>query len=643
MTNSRTMARYRLGTIRSAILAIVFFFLLIDAANAGRLALVIGNRDYTVGALKNPINDASAMAEALASLGFQVTSVRNLKRDDIGRTLENFASRIRPGDDVVVFYAGHGMQVKGVNYLPAVDANIRVESDVALNSLNLNQLLDRLDEAKAGVRLLLIDACRDNPYSRGFRSGSRGLARQEGAPSGTLMHFATRPGGVAADGTGTNGLYTGQLLKHLRTPGLAVESMLKRVAAGVRQESGGDQQPWTEGALDGEFYFVSAPAGAAGQVASVRPEPAPVVPSVAAPAPSELLVRIGHVGPKSGAIGHLGEDNEMGARLAIQDLNTRTVMIGGRRARFELLMEDDAGDPRLGVAAAQKLVAAGVNGVIGHLNSGTSIPAARIYSDAGIPQISPSATNPRYTRLGYKTAFRLIMDDAKLGRALGQFAVRSLNSKSIAVIDDRTAYGQGLTDEFVNGVRSAGGKVVAREFTTDNARSFLPMLRSLAAQKPDLVFFGGMDSVAGPLLREMAELGIKARFLGGDGICSSELPKLASGRLKSEAVICAEAGGATAEFKQPLDSFYTRFRSTFNRPVQVYAPYVYDAVNLMVDAMVRAGSADPARYLSALASTRSYKGVTGPIDFDENGDLVNGAFTLYTFRGSGREQLAVMR
>lgn len=239
--------------------------LLITPAWANRLALVIGNRDYTSGALKNPVNDAVDVGNALGALGFQVTLVKNIRRDDVGPVVEGFTSRIRAGDDVVVFYAGHGVQVKGVNYLPAVDANIRVESDVALNSINLNQLLDRLDEAHAGVRLLLIDACRDNPYARSFRSGTRGLARVEGAPSGTLMHFATRPGGVAADGDGRNGLYTANLLKNLRTPGLPVESMLKRVAAGVRQESGGEQQPWTEGALDGEFYFL----------ASVQPVPVP--------------------------------------------------------------------------------------------------------------------------------------------------------------------------------------------------------------------------------------------------------------------------------------------------------------------------------------------------------------------------------
>lgn len=238
--------------------ALLLLLALLGPAHAARLALVIGNKDYTVGQLVNPINDAEDMAALLGGplgLGFQVTLVKNLKRDDIGPTVENFFNRIRPGDDVLVFYAGHGLQVKGVNYLPAVDARIRVETDVPLNSLNLNELLQRLDEARAGVRLLLIDACRDNPYGRGFRSNARGLARVEGAPSGTLMHFATRPGGVASDGTGRNGVYTAELLKHLKTPGLAVESTLKRVASGVRLATGGSQQPWTEGALDGEFYF----------------------------------------------------------------------------------------------------------------------------------------------------------------------------------------------------------------------------------------------------------------------------------------------------------------------------------------------------------------------------------------------------
>lgn len=233
---------------------------------------------------------------------------------------------------------------------------------------------------------------------------------------------------------------------------------------------------------------------------------------------AQEVVKIGHVGPTSGAIAHLGKDNENGARMAIDELNAKGVSIGGKKVKFELLAEDDGGDPKQGTAAAQKLVDSKVNGVVGHLNSGTSIPASKIYSDAGIPQISPSATNPKYTRQGFKTTFRVVADDVHLGGTLGRYAAKDLKGKSIAVIDDRTAYGQGVADEFEKGVKGAGGKTVAREFTNDKATDFTAILTNLKAKKPDIIFFGGMDAVAGPMIRQMKQLGIKAKFMGGDGI-----------------------------------------------------------------------------------------------------------------------------
>ncbi len=360
----------------------------------------------------------------------------------------------------------------------------------------------------------------------------------------------------------------------------------------------------------------------------------------------DIVVKIGHVGPTSGAIAHLGKDNENGARMAIDDLNAKGVTIGGKKVKFELLAEDDAGDPKQGTAAAQKLVDAKVNGVVGHLNSGTSIPASKIYSDAGIPQISPSATNPKFTRNGYKTTFRVVADDVHLGGTLGRYAVKDLKDlkgKSIAVIDDRTAYGQGVADEFEKGVKGAGGATVAREFTNDKATDFTAILTSIKAKKPDVVFFGGMDAVAGPMLRQMKQLGITAKFVGGDGICSSELPKLAAGTMGDGQVVCAEAGGVEGTSKVSLDKFKADFKKKYNADVQIYAPYVYDALNVMVAAMVKAGSAEPAKYLPVLAKTDGYKGVTGTIAFDNKGDIKNGALTLFTYKGGAREQIAVVR
>ena len=357
----------------------------------------------------------------------------------------------------------------------------------------------------------------------------------------------------------------------------------------------------------------------------------------------DLVVRIGHVGPISGAIAHLGKDNENGARMAIDELNAKGVTIGGRKARFELLAEDDAADPRQGTAAAQKLVDSKVNGVVGHLNSGTSIPASRIYSEAGIPQISPSSTNPRFTRQGFKTTFRVVADDVHLGGTLGRYAVQTLKGKNIAVIDDRTAYGQGVADEFEKAVKAAGGNVVGREFTNDKATDFTAILTTLRGKNPDVVFFGGMDAVAGPMLRQMKTLGINAKFVGGDGICSPQLANLAAGTMADDQVYCAKAGGVDKEGEKAMADFNAAFKRKFNTDVQVYAPYVYDAVNVMVAAMLKAGSADPAKYLPELAKTEGFRGVTGTISFDNKGDIKNGALTLYTYRGGKQAQLAVIR
>jgi branched-chain amino acid transport system substrate-binding protein len=360
---------------------------------------------------------------------------------------------------------------------------------------------------------------------------------------------------------------------------------------------------------------------------------------------AQEVVKMGHVAPISGGQAHLGKDNENGARMAIDELNAKGVTIGGKKVKFELLAEDDGADPKQGTAAAQKLVDSKVNGVIGHLNSGTSIPASKIYSDAGIPQISPSATNPKFTRQGFKTTFRVVADDVHLGGTLGKYAVKELKGKNIAVIDDRTAYGQGVADEFEKGVKAAGGKTVGREFTNDKATDFTSILTSIKAKNPDVVFYGGMDSQAGPMLRQMKQLGINATFVGGDGICSGELPKLAAGTMVDDKVVCAEAGGVDekdTKAKKAMDDFRAAFKKKFNADVQLYAPYVYDATMVMVEAMKKANSTDPAKYLPVLAKIE-YQGVTGKIAFDNKGDIKNGALTMYTYKGGNKQALAVLR
>jgi branched-chain amino acid transport system substrate-binding protein len=356
----------------------------------------------------------------------------------------------------------------------------------------------------------------------------------------------------------------------------------------------------------------------------------------------EQIVKIGHVAPLSGQVAHLGKDNENGARMAIDTLNAKSLSIGGKKIRFVLLGEDDAANPQQGTAAAQKLVDAKVNGVIGHLNSGTTIPASKIYNDAGIPQISPSATNPKYTHQGFKGAFRVVANDGQLGGALGRYAAGTLKAKNVAIIDDRTAYGQGVADEFAKSVKAAGLTIVGRQYTNDKATDFNAILTAIKGKHPDLVFFGGMDAVGGPMLRQMKQLGMTIKFMGGDGICSEQLPQLAGDGMADGQVICAEAGGVEDSQKKGLEDFRAAYKKKFGTDVKLYAPYVYDAVMVMATAMQKADSVEPAKYLPELAKI-SYKGVTGPIEFDTRGDMKSGTLTLYTFRDGKRSQIAVTK
>ncbi|WP_332848802.1 branched-chain amino acid ABC transporter substrate-binding protein [Massilia sp. S19_KUP03_FR1] len=368
-----------------------------------------------------------------------------------------------------------------------------------------------------------------------------------------------------------------------------------------------------------------------------------LVPLLATAAAPVEVVKIGHVAATSGAVAYFGKDNENGARMAVELLNARKTQIGGKPVRFELVAEDDAGDPKQATAAAQKLVDAKVNAVIGHQTSGTTIPASKIYFDSGIPQISPSATSPQYTAQGFNTAFRVVSNDKQLGRALGRYAVTGMQGKRVAVIDDRTAFGQGVAVEFVKGLKEAGGTVVAKEFTTDKAVEFSAILTSVRAAKPDVVFFGGMSSVAGPMLHQMKALGLgQVKFIGGDGICSDELVKLAQGAVADGQVVCAEAGGVATSGKPAMDQFRVDYKKRFGIEVQIYSPYTYDAVLAVADAMVKAGSARPAVYRPVLAKN-AYKGITGTIAFDKLGDIRDGTLTLYTFKGGKRTLVAVTK
>lgn len=350
------------------------------------------------------------------------------------------------------------------------------------------------------------------------------------------------------------------------------------------------------------------------------------------------VIKIGSVAPLTGPQAHLGKDNENGARLAVEEINAKGLTLGGKPVKLELIGEDDQADPKTGTVVAQKLVDLGVAGVIGHLNSGTTIPASKIYHDAGIPQISPSATAVAYTAQGYKTAWRVMTNDEQQGKVLGQYAVNGLGARKIAVIDDRTAYGQGLADQFEAAAKATGAEIIAREFTNDRATDFTAILTSIKGKGPDLVFFGGMDPQGGPMAKQMKRLGLNAVLLGGDGLQNANFIKLAGA--DAEGVVASSPGlpiddmPGGAEFRKKFESRYG--------VIQVYAPYAYDAVQVLVAAMRRADSSDPAIVLEALART-DHEGVSGPIRFDAKGDTTGGAVTLYQVKDGAWRVLETVR
>lgn len=338
--------------------------------------------------------------------------------------------------------------------------------------------------------------------------------------------------------------------------------------------------------------------------------------------------------PLTGPQAHYGEEYKNGVTLAIEDANAEKPTIDGKPVKFELVAEDDLADPKAATQIAQKFVDAKVNGIIGHFNSGTAIPASKIYSDAGIPQVA-MATAPAYTQQGFKTTFRSMTSDTQQGTVMGKFVVEVLKAKKIAIIDDRTAYGQGLADVFKKEAEKLGVKIVATEFTNDKATDFMAILTSIKAKKPEAIFYGGMYGQAGPMLRQMAQLGMgEVKMFGGDGMCVPELAKVAAGAKPLDHVVCADGGSSLAKMPGGTE-WKKRYDAKFPGQFQVYSPYFYDATMLLADAMKRANSWDPKVYIPFLQKT-DYQGVTSKIAFEPNGEMKNPTYTLSRFVGGNK-------
>ncbi|SOE95309.1 amino acid/amide ABC transporter substrate-binding protein, HAAT family [Burkholderia sp. D7] len=354
---------------------------------------------------------------------------------------------------------------------------------------------------------------------------------------------------------------------------------------------------------------------------------------------ADEVVKIGHAAPLTGANAEWGKDTENGARLAVEEINAKGLVIGGRKVTLELDAQDDASDPRQGTQVAQKLVDDKVVAVVGHMNSGTTIPASKIYSDAGIVEVSPSATNPVYTQQGFKTAYRVVATDAQQGPALADYAKKTLGAKSVAIVDDATAYGQGLANEFEKQAKVDGLTVLSHDATNDKAVDFRSILTKIKSEHPDIIMYGGMDATGGPFAKQAQQLAIAARVLGGDGLCADSLAKLAGGA--ADNVVCSIAG-MPLEKMPDGPAFEQRYEARFHQHVQLNAPFAYDAVYIVVDAMKRANSTRAADILAAMPSA-NFVGVLGRTQFDAHGDLKQGAISLYDYKSGKQTLLTVVK
>lgn len=340
-------------------------------------------------------------------------------------------------------------------------------------------------------------------------------------------------------------------------------------------------------------------------------------------------VKVGFAAPMTGAQAHYGKDFENGITLAVEDFNATKPVIGGKPVRIVLNAADDQADPRTGTTVAQKLVDDGIKGMLGHFNSGTTIPASRIYANAGIPEIA-MATAPEYTTQGYKTTFRMMTSDTQQGSVAGEFAVKNLKVKKIAIVDDRTAYGQGLADQFEKAAKASGGTIVMREFTNDKAVDFKAILTKIKSSNPDLVYYGGADSQAAPMVRQMKTLGFRAPLMAGEMVKTDTFVKIAGDA--ADGTVASLAG-------LPMDqmpggaAYAAKYKKRFNEDVQTYSPYAYDGAMAMFDAMKKANSTDPAKYLPYLAKTEMPGVTTSKLAYDTKGDLKNGGITLYKVVG----------
>jgi branched-chain amino acid transport system substrate-binding protein len=336
-------------------------------------------------------------------------------------------------------------------------------------------------------------------------------------------------------------------------------------------------------------------------------------------------VKIGFAGPLTGPSANYGKDLEMGARLAIDEANGANIMIHGKPLRLILDSQDDQADPKMAVQIAQRLIDSNVVAVVGHFNSGTTLAASSVYDRGGIVQIVPSSSNPSITHQGFKLLFRPYGTDNTVAEAAAQQAVQTLHAKRIAIIDDRTAYGAGLADEFAAAVKAQGGQVTDREFTSDQATDFKAILTHIVGEQADLVFVACLGGEGALIVRQARQLDYRGALIAGATYANKNFISRAGDA--AEGMYAFEQGAILDQLPQGK-VFLGSFRAKYGADPIGFAPFAYNDIWVIVNAMKAADSTNPKAFAPAI-SKLSFQGVFGTVDFNQFGDLKNPVTTLF--------------
>jgi branched-chain amino acid transport system substrate-binding protein len=674
------------------------------AAAERRVALVIGNSNYAhVAKLANPENDARAVAQTLRTLGFQtVELVINQPSSSLRTAVQRFSREAQNAEVALVFYAGHGIEFGGNNYLIPIDAQIKTDVDVEFETLSLD-LVMRSIEGAGRLRVIILDACRDNPFAKRMtitrgatRSAGRGLAQVD-PPGDTLVAYAAKAGSTAEDGTGANSPFTTALLQHMATPGLDIRLMFGRVRDTVADLTRRQQEPFVYGSIGGREIYLRPPAGTAApaagpppsptfdpralelsfwesvrssdspavirsylerypngtfaplararlqeleakRLAALPPSPAPQRPSVTPPAPSVAppvisgpgrgTLRIAVAAPMTGANAAFGAQIKNGVEQSIDDVNGAGGILG---QRLVLTVGDDRSDPREGVSVANKLAGDGVRFVVGHFNSGVTIPASEVYQTHGILAITPSATNPRITDRGMWNMFRTCGRDDQQGAFAGEYIAKRF--KRVALLHDGTSYGHGLVEQARHAMENGRLKPVLSESVKLGEKDFTALITRLRAANVDLVYWGGLNAEASLIVRQMRAVGIKATFMGGDGIATDEFAAAGGPGVEGALMTFSPDARRRPEAQTVVGKIRAR-----NFEPEGYTLYSYAAVEVIKQAAEAAKSLDAKAVAAQMSSGMRFRTVLGELSFDRKGDITRSDYTVHVWKkdGAGR-------